>query len=60
MPTTEVETLEKRKSALIARYIEMQENVDDWNEKIYQLTLEIEKLNAEISRARHGAPNPAP
>lgn len=51
-----VETLEKEKAALIARFLELQELAEKTNDQIYQLTLEIEKLNAKIGRARQGAP----
>ncbi|MCE9583932.1 MAG: hypothetical protein K8T20_15725 [Planctomycetes bacterium] len=51
-----VDTLEKEKAALIARVLELQELAEKTNDQIYQLTLEIEKLNVKIRRAGQDAP----
>lgn len=51
-----VDSLEKEKAALIARFLELQELAEKTNDQIYQLTVEIERLNAKIERARQAAP----
>jgi len=51
-----VDALEKEKAALIARVIELQELAEKTNDQIYQLTLDIEKLNVKIGRGRQDAP----
>jgi len=56
MPDTTLESLEKQKGALIARVLELQELADSTNEKIYQLTIQIEQLNLKIGQARQAAP----
>ncbi|NUN47233.1 MAG: hypothetical protein HUU15_00195 [Candidatus Brocadiae bacterium] len=50
--TPEIEDLEKAKAALIARYLELQEQVDRANDRIYAVTIEIEQLNLRIQQAR--------
>ncbi|MBI2923493.1 MAG: hypothetical protein HYY18_20755 [Planctomycetes bacterium] len=59
MPDNEIEGLEKKKAALIERYLELQQRVDDLNEQVYRLTVEIAQLNARIERARLADPRPA-
>ena len=56
MSEPSLDRLEKEKAALIARFIELQELAEKTNYQIYQLTIEIERLNAKIGRARQGAP----
>lgn len=51
-----LDNLEKEKAALIARFLELQELAEKTNDQIYKLTLEIERLNARIERARQAAP----
>ncbi len=51
-----LESLEKEKAALIARFLELQELAEKTNDQIYKLTVEIERLNARIERARQAAP----
>ena len=51
-----LETLEKEKAALIARFLELQELAEKTNDQIFQLTIEIERLNAKIKSARQSAP----
>jgi hypothetical protein len=51
-----LETLEKEKAALIARFLELEDLVEKTNDQIYKLTVEIERLNAKIGRARQDAP----
>jgi chromosome segregation ATPase len=51
-----LEALEKKKAALIARFLELQELADRTNDRIYSLTVEIEQLNARIKEARQAAP----
>lgn len=51
-----LDTLEKEKAGLIARFLELQELAEKTNDQIYQLTVEIERLNARIERARQAAP----
>ena len=51
-----LENLEKEKAALIARFLELQELAEKTNDQIYQLTLEIERLNAKIKSARQATP----
>lgn len=59
MPDTGIDGLEKKKAALIERYLEVQQRVDDLNEQVYRLTVEIAQLNARIERARLAEPRPA-
>jgi predicted nucleic acid-binding Zn-ribbon protein len=49
---TELTGLEARKAELIQRFLELQELADRTNDKIYAITVEIERLNAQIARAR--------
>jgi predicted nucleic acid-binding Zn-ribbon protein len=51
-----LDNLEKEKAALIARFLELQELAEKTNDQIYKLTVEIERLNARIERARQAAP----
>ena len=51
-----IDTLEKEKAALIARFLELEELAEKTNDQIYKLTVEIERLNAKIERARQAAP----
>ena len=59
MSDTGIDGLEKQKAALIERYLEVQQRVDDLNEQVYRLTVEIAQLNARIERARLAEPRPA-
>lgn len=59
MQDTGIDDLEKKKAALIERYLEVQQRVDDLNEQVYRLTVEIAQLNARIERARLAEPRPA-
>ena len=59
MSDTRIDGLEKQKAALIERYLEVQQRVDDLNEQVYRLTVEIAQLNARIERARLAEPRPA-
>ncbi|KAF0246829.1 MAG: hypothetical protein FD180_359 [Planctomycetota bacterium] len=56
MRESHLDHLEKEKAALIARFLELQELAEKTNDQIYQLTIEIERLNAKIGQARQGAP----
>lgn len=51
-PVDSVETLEREKLALIQRYLEIQDILDDYNEKMYKVCCEIEVLNLRIVQAR--------
>ena len=49
---TKVKELESRKLALIEKYMKMQDEADEMNEKIYLVCCEIEALNLSISKAK--------
>ena len=44
--------LEARKLALIEKYMKMQDEADDLNERIYQTCCEVEALNLTITKAK--------
>lgn len=44
--------LQKRKTRLITRYMRLQDIADDYNEKIYGVCCEIERVNLEIEVER--------
>jgi hypothetical protein len=47
-----IKELEARKLALIERYMKMQDEADELNERIYNICCEIEALNLSISKAK--------
>ncbi|HKS16777.1 MAG TPA: hypothetical protein VJU16_05655 [Planctomycetota bacterium] len=47
-----VKELEARKLALIEKYMKMQDDADDLNERIYLVCCEIEALNLSITKAK--------
>jgi len=48
---TKVRELEAQKLALIEKYMKMQDEADEMNERIYHLCCEIETLNISIGLA---------
>ena len=44
--------LEQAKAKLIERYVVLQDQADEINKQIYELTIEIETLNGKIQEAR--------
>lgn len=48
----EVEGIERSKGLLISKYLHMQDIVDGYNEKIYQVCCDIEAINLKLQRAR--------
>ena len=48
----QLKVLEARKLALIEKYMKMQDEADELNEKIYQTCCEVEALNLAIEKAR--------
>ena len=49
---TTAEKLEQAKTALIERYLKMQDEADALNRRIYEITVEIEALNIQIKQAK--------
>jgi hypothetical protein len=49
---SKVKELEAQKLALIERYMKMQDEADDLNERIYNICCEIEALNIGITKAK--------
>lgn len=47
-----VKELEAQKLALIEKYMKMQDEADDLNERIYRICCEIEALNLTITKAK--------
>ena len=47
-----VKELESRKLALIEKYMKMQDEADEMNERIYLTCCEIEALNLSITKAK--------
>jgi predicted nucleic acid-binding Zn-ribbon protein len=57
-PTPDAEALkllEQAKAKLIEKYVALQDQADDLNRRIYELTVEIETLNVKIEEARAAA-----
>lgn len=49
---SKVKELEAQKLVLIERYMKMQDEADELNERIYNLCCEIETLNLSITKAK--------
>jgi hypothetical protein len=49
---SKVKELEARKLALIEKYMKMQDEADEMNERIYHVCCEIEALNLNITKAK--------
>ena len=47
-----VKELEAKKLALIEKYMKMQDEADDLNERIYHICIDIEALNLKITKAK--------
>ncbi len=48
----EVRRLEAEKLVLIEKYMKLQDEADDINERIYHLCIDIEALNLKITKAQ--------
>lgn len=47
-----VKKLEAQKLVLIEKYMKMQDDADDLNERIYRICCEIEAMNLSITKAK--------
>jgi hypothetical protein len=47
-----VKELEAQKLALIEKYMKMQDDADELNERIYHICIDIEALNLKITKAK--------
>lgn len=54
-----VRELEASKARMISTYLELQDQADELNGRIYNLCCEIEIVNQQIAQIRKAAPGPA-
>lgn len=55
-----VRELEASKARMISTYLELQDQADELNGRIYSLCCEIEILNQQIAQIRKASPGPIP